>query len=352
MAMTIDSMFDLVVRERASDLVFTPASPPVVWVAGHMRPLETEPLTPAQIDAMFLPHLTPARRDRFETVGDVDFSVGRPGVGRFRLNIHRQSGSTSVAMRFVPAEVPSFETLKMPLGVLEFADLPCGLVLVTGGTGTGKSTTLASMIEYISRRYAYHIITMEDPIEFAFSHHRSIVEQREMGVDCPSFGSALRHVVRQRPDVIMVGEMRDLETIGAALTAAETGHLVLASLHTNSAVQTIDRIIDIFPPDQQRQVRVQLATSLMGVACQRLFHDWRDGTMVPAVEIMICTPAVRRAIRDNETHLLGGMIEIGRNAGMVAMDESIARLVRERAITPEEARARAHNPEKLRKLIA
>jgi len=349
---TIDSMFDLLKRRGASDLVFAPGSGAVLWVAGVMEVLDGNAMTAGQIESIFRPLLNEDRRRRYERTGDVDFSTERDGAGRLRLNVHRTNSGMAAAIRFIPSKVPSFETLKLPMKVLELADLPHGLVLVTGGAGTGKSTTLASMIEYINGRYAYHIVTMEDPIEFRFTHARGVVEQREVGLDCESFASALRHVVRQRPDVIMVGEMRDLETIAAALTAAETGHLVLASLHTNSAPQTVDRIIDIFPPNQQRQVRVQLSAALQGVVCQSLFHDERDGGMVPAVELMLCTPAVRRAIRDDETHLLAGMIEMGKSAGMSSMDESIAALVRDGAVAAAAARTRAHNAEKLQKLIA
>ena len=210
---------------------------------------------------------------------------------------------------------------------------------------------MASLIDYMNHTYAYHIITLEDPIEFTFQHDRSIIEQREIGFDSPSFALALRHVVRQRPDVILVGEMRDMETISAALTASETGHLVLASLHTPDAAETVNRIIDVFPAAQQMQIRVQLSDTLQGVVCQTLFHDEIDGTMVPAVEIMMATTAVRRAIRDRETHLLPGMIETGKAAGMQSMDASIAELTSARRITVDQALARAQSPERVAKLI-
>jgi len=344
---TVDLLFDVLTDRRASDLCFAPGAPPVVWVAGRMMPLDAPPLVPADIEAAFYPLLTASQRERLDACGDVDFSVGRPGVGRMRLNLHRQQGTLAAAIRFIPAAVPDFDGLKLPSRLRSFADLPRGLVLVTGGAGAGKSTTLAAMIQYMNCTHAYHIITLEDPIEFVFAHRRSVIEQREIGVDCPSFASALRHVVRQRPDVILVGEMRDLETISAALTAAETGHLVLASLHTASAVETVNRIVDVFPGSQQSQVRVQLADTLQGVACQTLFHDESDGTLAPAVEILVATPAIRRAIRDNETHLLHGMIEMGRAQGMQTLDAAIANLVRRGAITMDAALAKCHNREKL-----
>jgi len=351
MLWSIDEMFDLVTQRGASDIIFVPAAPPVVWVAGAMQPIEAEPLAPDDIETIFGPILSPAQRERLDQTGDVDFALGKAGLGRFRINVHRQRGSLSASLRYVPREVMAFERLKLPQRILQFADLPHGLVLVTGGAGTGKSTTLAAMIEYINRTYAYHLVTLEDPIEYTFRHRKSIIEQREIGRDSLSFASALRHVVRQKPDVILVGEMRDLETISAALTAAEIGHLVMASLHTIDAVQTISRIIDVFPAAQQMQIRVQLAGTLQGVVCQTLFHDQLDGGLVPAAEIMVTTDAIRRAIRDNETHLLPGMIETGKALGMQMMDSSIAELAAAGRILPDQAIAAAHNAEKLSRLI-
>jgi len=352
MTWTLDQLFDIVVSKHGSDICFVPGAPPVIWVAGRMVQLDLPPLEPSAVDATFLPLLSEDQRRVLNATGDLDFSLGRTDIGRLRLNLHRQRGTLSATIRYIPYEVPKFENLKLPRRLLGLADLPRGLVLVTGGAGTGKSTTLASMVNYMNQVYAYHIITLEDPIEFTFKHGRSVIEQREIGVDCPSFSAALRHVVRQRPDVILVGEMRDLETISAALTAAETGHLVLASLHTVNAVETISRIVDVFPGPQQAQVRVQLADTIQGVACQTLFHDEVDGTMVPAVEIMVATPAIRRAIRDNETHLLHGMIETGKSLGMQTMDNAIADLARARRISASDAMAKCQNPEKLAKLIA
>jgi len=346
---TIDLLFDVLTERKASDICFAPGAPPMMWVAGRMQPFAAPSLAPADIEAAFYPLLTASQRERLAATGDVDFSVGRAGLGRLRLNVHRQRGMLAAAIRYIPADVPTFDRLKLPARVRQFADLPRGLVLVTGGAGSGKSTTLAAMVEYMNQTHAYHIITLEDPIEFMFEHRRSVIEQREVGVDCGSFSSALRAVVRQRPDVILVGEMRDLETISAALTAAETGHLVLASLHTVNAVETVNRIVDVFPGSQQPQVRVQVADTLQGVACQTLFHDELDGTLVPAVEIMVSTPAIRRAIRDNETHLVHGMIEMGRAQGMQTLDAAIAQLVRGGHITMDVALAKCQNQEKVLK---
>jgi len=333
-------------------MIFVAGAPPVIWITGRMQRSCEENLADEQISQCFLPMLTDAQRQRLDNVGDVDFSVGKPGVGRLRINVHRQRGTLSVATRFIPHEVPSFDRLKLPPRVRDLADLPHGLVLVTGGAATGKSTTLASLIDHINHNYAYHIITLEDPVEFIFSHGKSIIEQRQIGQDCETFASALRHIVRQRPDVVLVGEMRDLETISAALTAAEIGHLVLASLHTCNAVETINRIIDIFPAAQQTQIRVQLAGTLQGVVCQCLFRDECDGGLIPAVEIMIPNPAIRRAVRDNETHLLTGMIETGKAAGMQTIDSAIAELISAGKVSLDEGLAKASNPEKLARLVA
>jgi twitching motility protein PilT len=351
MQWTIEGMLDLMVEEKASDVILVAGAPPVIWVAGMMCQLGSEHLSDTDIAACFLPLLSDGQRSRLEQLGDVDFSIGKAGVGRMRINLHRQRGTLSAATRFIPHEVPRFESMKLPPRIRDFADLPHGMVLVTGGAATGKSTTLASLIDYINHTYAYHIITLEDPVEFTFQHDKSVIEQRQIGQDSESFASALRHIVRQRPDVVLVGEMRDLETISAALTAAEIGHLVMASLHTVNAVETINRIIDIFPGAQQNQIRVQLAGTLQGVVCQTLFRDEIDGGLVPAVEIMIPNAAIRRAIRDNETHLISGMIETGRNVGMQTIDAAIAQLVAEGRISLADGLAKAQNPEKLARMV-
>jgi twitching motility protein PilT len=348
----VDQVLETMVKRGASDMIFVAGAPPVIWVTGQMQSVGSEHLMDADIASCFCPLLTDIQRERLDKVGDVDFSIGKAGVGRLRVNVHRQRGTLSVASRFIPHDVPAFDTLKLPLRVRDLADLPHGLVLVTGGSATGKTTTLAALIDHINRNYAYHIITLEDPVEFTFTHGRSIIEQREIGQDCETFASALRHIVRQRPDVVLVGEMRDLETISAALTAAEIGHLVLASLHTNNATETVNRVIDIFPATQQTQIRVQLAGTLQGVVCQCLFRDECDGGLIPAVEIMIPNPAIRRAIRDNETHLLTGMIETGKAAGMQTIDAAIAELITTGKVSLADGLAKAGNPEKLARLVA
>ena len=351
MGWSIEDLFDTVVERKASDLLFVPGAPPIIWVAGHMHRIGDVDLTHDDVAATFLPLLNEQQKARLERDGDVDFSAGRAKVGRFRINLHRQRETLAVAMRHIPHDIPRFEDLKLPGTILQLANCPNGLVLVTGGTGVGKSTTLASMINYMNLNFAHHIITLEDPIEFAFRHGKSIIEQREIGHDCPSFSMALRHVVRQRPDVIFVGEMRDLETISAALTAAETGHLVLASLHTSSADDAVNRMIDVFNGDRQLQVRVQLSDTLRGVVCQTLFHDELDGTQAPAIECMMATPAVRRAIRESQTHLLRGMMETGAGQGMRLMEASVADLVRQGRVSRSVALQRARDPIALERMI-
>ncbi len=352
MQWTADTVLDLMVKQGASDMIFVAGAPPVIWVVGRMHPAGGDRLNHDDIANCFLPLLSGSQREKLDATGDVDLSFGKAGAGRLRVNVHRQRGTLSVACRFIPREVPSFDTLKLPMRVRDLADLPRGLVLVTGGAATGKSTTLAALVDHINRNYAYHIITLEDPVEFSFAHGKSIIEQREVGQDCQTFASALRHIVRQRPDVVLVGEMRDLETISAALTAAEIGHLVLASLHTSDTTETVNRIIDIFPAAQQLQVRVQLAGVLQGVVCQTLFHDECDGGLIPAVEIMIPNPAIRRAIRDNETHLISGMVETGKAAGMQTIDAAIAELIAAGKVGLADGLAKAANPEKLARLVA
>jgi twitching motility protein PilT len=348
----VDSVLDVMMKRGASDMVFVAGATPVVWVAGRMQPLGGDRLNNDVIAGCFLPLLSDERRRKLDASGDVDFSHGMAATGRLRINIHRQRGTLGVACRFIPYEVPAFDTLKLPLCVRDLADLPHGLVVVTGGAASGKTTTLAALIDHINRNYAYHVITLEDPVEYTFAHGKSIIEQREIGQDCDTFASALRHIVRQRPDVILVGEMRDLETISAALTAAEIGHLVLASLHTSNTTETINRIVDVFPAAQQTQIRVQLGGILQGVVCQMLFRDECDGGLIPAAEIMIPNPAIRRAIRDNEVHLIAGMIETGKAAGMQTIDAAIAELIAAGRVSLTDGLAKAVNPEKLARLVA
>ncbi|MDP6380358.1 MAG: PilT/PilU family type 4a pilus ATPase [Phycisphaerae bacterium] len=287
------------------------------------------------------------RWEQFLRNRDMDLSVQVGDLGRYRVNAHFQRGSIAVALRAIPNRVPTFTELHLPDVIERFANLPRGLVLITGETGSGKSTTLASMVDYIARRYHYHIITIEDPIEYILESHKSAVEQRELGLDVPSFTSALKYVLRQDPDVILVGEMRDLETIALALTAAETGHLVLSTLHTNGTAASVERIIDVFPAAQQGQVRSQLANTLQGVATQVLLPRADEPGLIPATEVLVITAAVRACIRENRLHEIRNIIETNLAAGMHALDRSIKELILNGNVSTAAAIAKADNPEQL-----
>ena len=265
---------------------------------------------------------------RFEKIKDTDFSYEIPGLGRFRVNAHMQRQTVAIAMRAIKEKIPAFKDLNLPEVVQRLTYLPRGLILVTGDTGSGKSTTLAAMIQAMNERYQAHIITMEDPVEYRLQSNKCTIEQRELGDDTPSFASGLRHVLRQDPDIILVGEMRDLETTAAAITAAETGHLVLSTLHTVTASQTVERIIDMYPADQQNQIRSMLANTLQAVVSQTLFKRTDKKGMVPGVEIMLCTPAVRNLIRENRAFEIPNVIDTNRALGMNSLDNSIAELYR------------------------
>ena len=335
----------------ASDLLVVAGSAPSAYINARLVSLSDQKLTDDDTRALVMEMLDEPLRDRLEKVRDADFSLGHSELGRCRVNVHYQRGSLAAAIRFVADKIPQFDDLGLPAIARDFARYPRGLVLITGGTGSGKSTTLAAIINEINQNTAAHIITLEDPIEYAFRNINSVIEQREIGVDSPSFVDALRHVVRQKPDVIMIGEMRDLETIRTAITAAETGHLVLASLHTISAAQTVERIVDVFEPAQQPQIRIQLAGALRAIACQTLFAEANGDGMVPAVETLINTPAIARAIREGDTHLIGGMVETGANRGMQTLDQNIVELVNAGKISREDAFAKAGDPERMERVL-
>ncbi len=324
-------------QRSASDLLLVAGSPPCYYVNGSLELLDAPELNAAEVERLLEPLLDEERQDRLARHRDLDFSLDMPNSGRCRMNIHYQRGSLALAVRFVPREIPTIEALHLPSIISRLARLPQGLVLITGATGHGKSTTLAAMLDFINHHYSRHIITLEDPIEFRFSNKRSVIEQREIGEDTPNFESALRHVLRQAPDVIMVGEMRDQETIAAAITAAETGHLVLGTLHTMTAAGAVERVVDIFEGRQQQQIRIQLAHTLQAVVSQILFRDQSSEGQVPACEILMATSGVRRAIRDNETHLISGMIETGSTHGMQTMDQAIIDRVAQKRISIRDA---------------
>ncbi|HLG68754.1 MAG TPA: PilT/PilU family type 4a pilus ATPase [Acidimicrobiales bacterium] len=333
----------------ASDIHLTADMPPTVRLHGALRPIEgVGPLDHVTLREMIFGILPQIQRERFEAEHELDTSHTIADVGRFRVNLALQRGSIAVAMRPIPHEIPEFETLGLPESVRSFTDLRRGLVLVTGPTGSGKSTSLASLIDIINRTKPLHIVTIEDPIEFVHEHKRSIISQREVGADTDSFAEALRRVLRQDPDVILVGELRDLETISTALTAAETGHLVFATLHTLDAPSTIDRIIDVFPPNQQEQIRIQLGAALQGVVTQQLVPRADGSGRSVAAEVLVCTPAIQNLIRAAKTHQIYSLMQTGGQYGMQTMDQSLALLVRQGAITEGVAVDRARSEEDFR----
>jgi twitching motility protein PilT len=341
-----------VVELGGSDLHLAAGCHPTIRLRGEMGPLTEYPvLDGVKIRELLYAVLTQKQRERFENELELDTSHSIPGVGRFRVNVLVQRDAVGAVMRVIPHEIVPLGALGLPDTVGNFATLTRGLVLVTGPTGSGKSTTLASLIDLINTSRAVHIMTVEDPIEFLHQHKRAVVNQREVGEDTHSFTAALKHVLRQDPDVILVGEMRDLETISTALTAAETGHLVFATLHTQDAPQTIDRVIDVFPAHQQQQIRVQLATSLQAVVTQQLVPVVGGQGRTVAIEVMVATPAVRNLIREGKVHQIYSAMQAGARYGMRSMDQSLAELVRAGRITFEVAVERAVNPEDLRRLL-
>ncbi|MFH1417107.1 MAG: PilT/PilU family type 4a pilus ATPase [Planctomycetota bacterium] len=345
------SLLSETARRGASDLLLISGAPPVVHGVVGWQPLCDQQLSADDVREAVEAVLSESQRAALYERRDLDFALVLPDAGRYRVNAHYQRGTLAVAIRAIPVAVPRFEELGLPPQVLRLADFTNGLVLVTGGTGQGKTTTLAAIVDHMNRTRSAHIVTIEDPIEFSFEHGTCFIEQRQIGEDSPTFSSALRHILRQRPDVILIGEMRDLETIATALTAAETGHLVLASLHTSSAAQTLARVIDAFPPTQQPQVRTQMAASLRAIVCQMLVRDHANETLTPATEILMATSAVSRAIRDNETHLIYSMMETGKRYGMHTLEQSLADLVRSGRVAWEEAHAAAANVLRLERLV-
>lgn len=322
---------------KASDIHITVGVPPIFRLHGDLKQYGKETMRPDDTLGMAKAILSQTLWDKFKEKGEVDFSYGIPGVSRFRINAYHQRNCVSLAVRIVPTEIPTLDALHMPNVLREIAEKPQGLVLVTGPTGSGKSTTLASMIDYMNNSMRRHIITLEDPIEYLHSHRYSIIDQREVGFDTNNFANGLRACLRQDPDVILVGEMRDLETISTAITAAETGHLVLGTLHTTGAASTIDRIIDVFPPNQQTQVRIQLASVLQSIVSQRLFQRKDKKGRRAATEILMNTSAVKNLIRNEKIHQIPNIIQTSKAQGMHTLDFSVRVLVEEGVITTEAA---------------
>ncbi|HYO64149.1 MAG TPA: type IV pilus twitching motility protein PilT [Pyrinomonadaceae bacterium] len=350
---SLSDLLKKLIEMGGSDLHITTNSPPQVRVDGHLRPLEGfRALTSADTKALAYSVLTDAQKHRFEEALELDFSFGVRGLSRFRANLFNQRGAVGAVFRAIPYEIKSFDVLGLPPVVSTLCDRPRGLILVTGPTGSGKSTTLAAMLDKVNRERKEHILTIEDPIEFLHAHKSCIVNQREVGADTQGFAAALRTALRQDPDVVLVGEMRDLETIESALRIAETGHLTFATLHTNSAASTINRIIDVFPSSQQAQIRAQLSLVLEGIMCQSLLPraDGRGRAM--ALEILVPNAAIRNLIREDKVHQIYSMMQTGQGKhGMQTFNQALATLYHKRLITLEVAMQRSSNPDELRELI-
>jgi twitching motility protein PilT len=348
----VPELLGVLLDRDGSDLHLTAGSPPVVRVHGELVAVNDYPtLTPRALQGMVYAILPQKLRERFEQELELDMSYSLPGRARFRVNVFMQRDAVGAVFRVIPFDIKSIDDLGLPTIVADLARFPRGFVVVTGPTGSGKSTTLAAMVDVVNRERAGHIMTVEDPIEFLHKHKTCIVNQREIGADTHSFGQALKHVLRQDPDVILVGEMRDLETIGTAITAAETGHLVFATLHTQDAPQTIDRIIDVFPPHQQQQVRVQLSTTLQGVVTQQLLPTVDGRGRIAACEVMVATPAIRNLVREGKVHQIYSAMQAGGRYGMQTMDMSLAQHVKAGRVTQQMAFERCHDPEELDRLV-
>lgn len=349
-------LIELVIQRKASDLHISVGLPPILRIDGKLVQTEYEPLTASDTKALIFSILTLEQKKILEQRLELDCSYGIEGLGRFRVNVYKDRNGFAAALRTITSKIPTFEQLNLPKVCQQVSAKPRGLVLVTGPTSSGKSTTLASMIGWINENRAEHILTIEDPIEYIHTSKRSIVNQRELGADTHSFDNALRASLREDPDVILIGEMRDLETISLALKASETGHLVFATLHTSSAAQTIDRIVDVFPPEQQPQIRIQLSNGLIAVFTQALLPKLNpqgqvDGRVM-ALEILINTPAIANLIREGKTAQIYSSIQTGGRLGMTTLENSLADLVKKKLVRPEDALAKTSRPEDLEKLIA
>ncbi len=348
----LHQLLKAMIEKGASDLHITTGTPPQLRVDGKLVPLRIPPLSPQDTKQACYSIMTDSQKHKFEAQNELDLSFGVKGLARFRANIFVQRGAVAGAFRTIPYKIMDFESLGLPPVMQELARRPRGLLLVTGPTGSGKSTTLASIVDLINREKSDHIITIEDPIEYLHPHKSCVVNQREVGADTQSFKSALRYILRQDPDVVLVGEMRDLETIEAALTVAETGHLCLATLHTNSAAQTINRVIDVFPSHQQAQVRMQLSFVLEGVLCQSLLPKTSGGRAI-AVEVMVPNQAIRNLIREDKVHQLYSQMQMGQEKyGMQTMNQALAELYLRRQVTLEDAMSRSDDCDELQNMIS
>jgi twitching motility protein PilT len=343
----IGDLLKMAVDRDASDLHIVVGRPPQLRIHGDLIDVDAPRLVPSETQRLVYSVLSDLQKQRFEEQKELDFSLSISNLSRFRVNAHLQRGTVAAAFRTIPTRIKTFEELHLPKVMARLAKRPNGLILVTGPTGSGKSTTLAAMVDAINGERPCHIITVEDPIEYLHAHKKSLIEQREVSQDTHSFPNALKYVLRQDPDVILIGEMRDLETISAALTAAETGHLVMTTLHTNDVLQTVDRVIDVFPPHQQQQVRVQLAACIEGILCQRLLPSASGHGREIAVEILVANDAIRAQVREGKTHQLYTTMEAGAKDGMQTMDRSLENLYKKGRITREVALTNARKPKEL-----
>lgn len=334
--MDIMELFGETYKANASDLHITAGAPPAIRVNGSLHWLDYDPLTPPDVTNLIKQVMKPEHLRQLEEKNEIDFSFSHSGFGRYRINAYKKHGSYSAAFRTIISKIPSLKELGLPAVVDELTEKQRGLILVTGPTGSGKTTTLAYMIDKMNNEKRYHIITLEDPIEYLYKHNRCIINQREVGGDVESFSDGLRSALRQDPDIILVGEMRDLETISIAVTAAETGHLVLSTLHTVGAAKTIDRIVDVFPPYQQQQIKIQLSTVLEGIISQQLIPTANGKGRIPAVEVMIANNAIRNLIRENKTYQIQNVIQMGTKQGMQTIDNSLLSLFNNGRITRED----------------
>ncbi len=347
----LDELLRTVVEKRGSDLHLASGVPPVIRVDGQLLATNYEPLTDFEVQRMIYAVLTDEQIRAFETEMELDCSYSLKNVSRFRVNVYRDRGACAAALRVIPSKIPTVRELGLPLVLEELSRRPRGLILVTGPTGSGKSTTLAAVLGQINNERSAHIITIEDPIEYLHTHRRSLINQRELGMDTRSFAQALKHSLRQDPDVILVGEMRDLETMALAVTAAETGHLVFSTVHTNNAAQSVDRIVDVFPPGQQEQIRIQLSNNLEAIVSQQLLPRAGTPGRVAALEIMVASPAIRNLIREGKAHQITSIIQTSAHLGMQTMDQCLRDYYHRGLITYEESMARAMNPDELKKML-
>ena len=348
----LDEILIQSVKSGASDIHLTTGRPPSYRIDGVLAPIEGERLTPQMLEELLMPLMDVRHRGELQDNGQTDFAYAIPGVGRFRVNVFKQRGTLASVMRSLPFNIPEPEQLGIPAEVVEMTSRKRGLILVTGPTGSGKSTTLASLLHVINRTYPYHIITLEDPIEYLHRHDKSVVNQREIGSDSTNYAQALRAALREDPDVILVGEMRDLETISTAITAAETGHLVFSTLHTIGADKTIDRIIDVFPPNQQQQIRIQLASVLECVVSQQLLKKADGSGRVAALEILFANNAVRNLIRESKTYQISSVMQTSKRAGMQTMDDALYDLYMRKLIDSDNAVTYAQDPVSMNKKVS